>query len=80
MAVKNRLVALIGEKQAKTNKPVSQADVANAVGLSRQAIHKWTRNEIKTYPADTLDKLCQFFDCQVGDILVYEAERKAKED
>lgn len=74
MAVKNRIVALIGERQAKTNKTVTPSDVAEAVGLSRQAIHKWVHNQITTYPADTLDKLCEYFDCQVGDILFYEAD------
>jgi putative transcriptional regulator len=76
MAVKNRLVALIGEKQAKTNQKVSTTDVAEAVGLSRQAMHRWVQNEITSYPADTLDKLCQFFDCQPGDILFYEPDAR----
>lgn len=75
MAVRNRLVALIGEKQAKTNQTVSPADVARAVGLSRQAIHKWIQNDITSYPANTLNKLCEYFDCQVGDILYYEMDK-----
>ena len=72
--VKNRLIALIGEKQAKTNQPVTQADVARALGLSRQAINHWAQNTITSYPADTLDKMCKYFDCTVGDILIYEPE------
>lgn len=67
--MKNRLTALMGEKQAKMNKLVTPVDVADAVGLSRQAIHKWIHNQIASYPADTLDKLCEYFDCEVGDIL-----------
>lgn len=67
--MKNRLTALMGEKQAKMNKRVTPVDVADAVGLSRQAIHKWIHNQISSYPADTLDKLCEYFDCEVGDIL-----------
>lgn len=68
--MKNRLLALMGEKQAKTNQPITPIEVSRAVGLSRQAIHKWIHNEIASYPAETLDKLCEYFDCEVGDILV----------
>lgn len=68
--MRNRLLALMGEKQAKTNQSVTAVEVSRAVGMSRQAIHKWIHNEIASYPAETLDKLCEFFDCEVGDILV----------
>lgn len=67
--MQNRLLALIGEKQAKTNKLVTQEEVADAVGMTPQAFSKWVRNEVKSYSVDTLDKLCEFFDCEVGDIL-----------
>jgi putative transcriptional regulator len=76
MAVKNRLVALIGEKQAKTNQTLNASDVAEAVGLSRQAIHRWVHNDIKSYSADTLERLCQYFECQPGDILFYESDAR----
>lgn len=67
--MQNRLLALIGEKQAKTNKLVTQEEVADFVGMTPQAFSKWVRNEVKSYSVETLDKLCEFFDCEVGDIL-----------
>lgn len=67
--MQNRLLALMGEMQAKTNKPITQADVAKYVGMSPQAFNKWIRNDVKSYSVETLDKLCEFFDCEVGDIL-----------
>ena len=72
--MQNRLLALMGEKQAKMNKSVSASDVADAVGISRQGIHKWIHNQIASYPAETLDKLCEYFECEVGDIL-YRVEK-----
>lgn len=69
MAVQNRLLALMGELQAKTNKSVTQADVAEYIGMTPQAFSKWIRNDVKSYSVDTLDRLCEYFDCEVGDIL-----------
>lgn len=67
--MRNRLLTLMSEKQIRENKIVTQADVADAIGISRQAIHKWIHNDIASYPATTLDKLCEYFGCEVGDIL-----------
>ncbi|HEX2906684.1 MAG TPA: helix-turn-helix transcriptional regulator [Phototrophicaceae bacterium] len=67
--MQNRLLALMGEKQARENRPITSTEVARAVGMSRQAIHKWIHNDIGAYPSDTLDRLCEYFDCEVGDIL-----------
>jgi putative transcriptional regulator len=74
MAVRNRLLSLISEKQAQTNRRITQEEVANAVGLSRQTLNKWVTNKVESYPKDTLDKFCKYFDCGVGDILIYERD------
>jgi putative transcriptional regulator len=68
MAVRNRILALMGEKQAKTNKTVNQAEVAEFVGMSPQAFSKWVNNEVRSYSDEVLDKLCDFFECEPGDI------------
>lgn len=67
--MRNRLLALMGEKQAKDEKAITPVIVAKEVGLSRQAIHKWIHNDVKSFTAETLDALCQYFDCEVGDLL-----------
>lgn len=71
-----RINSLIGEKQAKTNRSVTQAEVAEYVGLSPQAFSKWVNNDVRSYSAEVLDKLCEFFECEPGDIL-YRAKDEA---
>ena len=67
--MKNRLLVLMGEKQAKENTAITAAKVAKEVGLSRQAISEWVNNNVRSFKAETLDALCQYFDCEVGDLL-----------
>jgi DNA-binding Xre family transcriptional regulator len=75
MAVENRILALMGELQAKKNVSVTQADVAQYVGMTPQAFSKWVNNDIRSYSVDVLDKLCEYFDCEVGDILYRRTDR-----
>lgn len=74
MAVNNRLVSLIGERQAKENKVINAAVVARGTGLTRQAIHGWLRGDVTTFKAETVEALCNYFDCEVGDLLYIERD------
>lgn len=73
--MENRILALMGELQAKNNVSVTQADVAQYVGMTPQAFSKWVNNDIRSYSVDILDKLCEYFDCEVGDILYRRKDR-----
>ncbi len=67
--MKNRVAALIGEKQAKENRVITAAEVARETGLTRQVISKWINNEIVSYRSEMLETLCKYFGCEVGDLL-----------
>jgi putative transcriptional regulator len=72
--VKNRILALMGEKQAKENRSINQTDVAEATGLTRAAISKWARGEITQFNSETIERLCKYFNCGIGDLLYIEEE------
>lgn len=72
--MKNRILALMGEKQSKENRAISQAEVAAATGLTRQAISKWARGEITQFNSETVERLCKYFDCQIGELLYIDEE------
>lgn len=72
--MKNRVAALIGEKQAKENRVITAAEVARETGLTRQVISKWINNEIVSYRSDMLQTLCDYFGCEVGDLLFIDRQ------
>lgn len=76
MVVKNRVLALMGEKQARENRPINGAIVAREVGLTRQAISKWIKGDISHFSSDTIIALCKYFECEIGDLLYIEAVNK----
>lgn len=69
MAVKNRLVVLMGELQAKESRPITAATVARETGLTRQVISKWMRGEVTEFRGVMVEQLCRYFKCEVGDLL-----------
>jgi putative transcriptional regulator len=55
----------------RTGERVDLADVANATGIHRTTLSKI--NNIRGYnmTSSNVDRLCKFFNCTVGDLMVY---------
>jgi putative transcriptional regulator len=49
-------------------------DVSDKTGISRKAISNLYNDKSKRVDYDTLEKLCELFDCKWSDILRYEKE------
>lgn len=49
------------------------ADVIRETGINRSMITLMYKDEVQKLDVDALDKLCRFFDCQVSDILEFDA-------
>lgn len=69
MAVKNRLIILMGEKQAREGRTLNASTVARETGLTRQVISKWMRGEVSEFRGDMVEQLCRYFGCDVGSLL-----------
>lgn len=70
--VQNRVAELIAQKQRQTGQRITYADIAAATGLSEVAIGKWARNSVKRFDREMIATFCEYFDCTVGELLVYE--------
>jgi putative transcriptional regulator len=68
--IKNRLAILMAENDLRT-----MIELSNKTGLDKNTISNWYNQKVTRFSADTLEVLCEFFDCQVGDILIYEKIR-----
>lgn len=60
------------KKQIKERRQISLAEVAEVIGEHRQTIYNWRDEKISQASLDVLAKLCDYFDCEVGDLLVRE--------
>lgn len=63
--VKCQLSRLMGEKK------MNISDVARETGVNRGTIMRLYHETAQRIELDTIDRLCQLFHCDVGDLLEY---------
>ena len=58
-----------------------QTDVVRGAGVSKGVVYDLYHEKTRMIAFDTLERLCRFFNCQPGDLLVYvpDEEDKGKE-
>jgi DNA-binding Xre family transcriptional regulator len=69
---RNRLLLLIQERERQIGRRVRQRDIARHVGVADHTIMSWIRNEVTRFDSIMLEGLCDFFDCELGDLLYFE--------
>ena len=65
MAIQVRL------KQVRQDRGFSQNELARKIEMAVLSVQHIENGRAKSIPWDTLDKLCNVLNCQVGDLLVW---------
>jgi putative transcriptional regulator len=68
MAVKNNLRVMMAKKKMNIQ------DVSNATGLSRKSISKLYHDVSTQITFDVLERLCDLFECEPGELLYIDDE------
>tara|TARA_R110002124_G_scaffold57979_1_gene162052 strand:- start:405 stop:719 length:315 start_codon:yes stop_codon:yes gene_type:complete len=68
----NHLPTLLAERRLKV------ADAVRATGVSKTTLHKIYNDQSSRIDFDTIDKLCEYLEVEVGDIFEYVKEDKEK--
>lgn len=61
---------LIGEKAQREMRRITLRTVADETKLTRHTVYAMADDSIKEFPKSALVKLCEYFDCAPGDLLV----------
>ena len=70
--VRNRLLELMQERELKIGRRLKQHDIAEFVGVSDHTIINWIRNDVSKYDGETIARLCDYFNCELSDLLYFE--------
>ena len=71
-----RLAVLIDERNAQlsesgqTSQRLSQRKLAEHVGIATTTLNRLYNNSFERVDSNTVEKLCHFFECEVGDLFV----------
>ena len=66
-----RYSILLAEKEVRDGRRWTQKDVLEATGIDYQALLRYAHNEVHGYSTQALVRLCNFLECEIGDLLVF---------
>ena len=69
-----RLSELIAEKQFSEGRRVTINEVSEVTGINRMTLSRMMNRKGYSTVTDNLDKLCDFFDCPISDLVVHVKE------
>ena len=79
--IRFKLKELISKKEFVDGKRITLKEIAETTGINRMTLTKINTQFGYSTSTDTLDKLCQFFNCEIGDLVEFvssEAMSKLK--
>lgn len=66
--IRFRLKELIADKSFKENRRITIEEVSQKTGIHRTTLSKIANRVGYSTTTDVLDALCEYFDCEVGDL------------
>jgi len=73
----NHFRILLAQKATVLQKNIALLDVQRDTGIAWSTLNAWANNQVTRYDAPVIQTLCEYFDCQVGDLLVFEKDKPA---
>lgn len=74
MAIQNRLKVLLAEKEYREGRKLTYKIVADETGLNMSTLTAYMTQRVNRFDKSTLEALCQYLSCDVGDLLKYSPE------
>ena len=74
--VKSNLLVLAAQKSQREGRRISLRQIVKETGISKYTIYALANNQLSEFPKDVITKLCNYFDCEIGDLLKFEEERQ----
>jgi len=73
--ITNRFRILLAEKATREQHSIAIIDVQRETGIAWSTLNSWANNQVTRYDAPVIGALCEYFNCQVGDLLIFEKQK-----
>jgi DNA-binding Xre family transcriptional regulator len=70
--LRNRLLELMQGLERIKGRRIKQRELAQFVGVTDHTIASWLRNDVTRYDSNVVEGICDYFNCDVGDLLYFE--------
>lgn len=72
--VRNRFRILLAEKEVREGRSYTYEDIQEKTGLAPRTIANYATGKVQRFDASTLETLCDWFGCDLSDLLEYPPE------
>ncbi len=72
--IRNRFKILLAQKEARDDREYTYEDIQTATSISPTTLSSYAKGRVGRFDAVTLVKLCDWLECEIGDLLVYPPE------
>jgi len=72
--IRNRFLILLAEKEKREGRRIRNKEIAEVVGVTQHTVARWLKNEVDKVELPVLEAFCDYFECEVGDLLYIERE------
>ena len=69
--IRFRLAELIADKSFKERRVVTVSEIAQATGIHRATLSKVANQPGANIGTEIIDKLCRYFGCQPGELMIF---------
>ena len=76
--IKSKLKLLIAQREITLGRKITNENLAQEAGLSINTIGRLAEGKTNRIDFSTMDKLCSYFTCSVGDLLEFVPDEKPK--
>lgn len=70
----NKLRVLLAQKSEEARKNIPLREVERQTKIPWTSLQSWANNKIVRFDAKSIIALCDYLDCEVGDLLIYHRE------
>lgn len=78
--MRTNILTLIAQKAQRERRRITPRTVATELVITPATIYRMVAGTLREYPAEAVEKLCAYFACEVGDLLVLEDEPASPPD
>ena len=65
-------------REAELGTRITYADVSDATGISAATLSRWMTRKVERFDGETVQALCEYFQCEVGELIVLEEGEEAE--
>ena len=77
--IRNRFRILLAQKETRDGRSYTYEDIQSATGISPTTLASYAKGRVTRFDSKTLKTLCDFFDCELSELLEYPPVTRQQE-